>query len=135
MIRVHNDATDDLHGIKASDIDGFNRLVAFIQQLRADPNLKDKLLDHGYGEDRSTPISVKKWISALRVERVPVWRLRMWDLEQDGLNYRIIYCYNWQDRSYNIMAIVHRDELDYDDPNHPIRKRVTARVKQEFPLA
>lgn len=135
LIRVHNDATCDLKRIKESDPEGFYRLVAFIQQIRTDARLVDKLLDHGHGSDRKEPISVMKWIGVQKVERLNVWRVKSWDLERQRLKYRLIYCYNWPDQSYNIMAIVPRDEIDYDDPSHPIRLRVIKRVREEFPRA
>lgn len=135
LIRVHNDATNDLVQIRAHDPVGFARLAAFVQQLRADSALVDKLLDHGHGSDRTGVISVMKWIGVQKVERLPVWRVKSWDLERQGLKYRLIYCYNWRDQSYNIMAIVPRNAIDYDDPTHPIRQRVTQRIREEFPGA
>lgn len=134
-VHIHNDATDDLRQIRTVDPTGFRCLVAFIEQLRADHALMDKLLDHRYGSDRKGVISVMKWINVQKVERLPVWRAKSWDLERQGLKYRLIYCYNWPDQSYNIMAIVPRGDIDYDDPNHPIRKRVTQRIREEFPHA
>lgn len=135
LIRVHNDATGDLGRIRVVDQVAFSRLVAFIQQLKADPALISKLLDHGFGDGRNEAISVMKWIGVQKQERLPVWRVKSWDLERQGLRYRLIYCYNWPDQSYNIMAVVSRDELNYDDPAHPIRQRVTKRVREEFPRA
>jgi hypothetical protein len=114
---------------------GFGRLLAFIEQLRTDPKLVSKLLDHGFGNDRGDAISVMKWIGVQKVEKLPVWRVKSWDLEKQGLRYRLIYCFNWPDQSYNIMAVVPRSELNYDDPQHPIRRRVSSRVRAEFPRA
>ncbi len=73
VIRVHNDATADLRDIRTTDPTGFNRLVALIEQLKADPALGRKLLEHRSGDDRSGLISVQKWVSVYsRVERLPV---------------------------------------------------------------
>ena len=134
VIRVHNDATADLRDIRTNDPTGFNRLVALIEQLKADPALGHKLLEHRYGDDRSGLISVQKWVSVYsRVERLPVWRLKSWDLEGTGLRYRLIYLYYWRDRSYNILAIVRRDAINYDDPHHPLRRRIIAAIHADFP--
>ena len=76
-----------------------------------------------------------KWHDAQRVARLPLWRLKFWDLEKSGLKYRVIYLYNWPDRSYNVMAVVHRDSFDYDDPTDPIRIRVFGRCRVDFPRA
>jgi hypothetical protein len=134
-LRVHNDATDDLKRIQTVDPAGFNRLVALIQQLRGDEALISKLLEHGYGDRSDEPVSINKWIDVQKRERLPVWRLKAWDLEREGLHYRLIYCFNWRDQSYNIMAVVARGDLDYDEPTHPIRQRVVRRVRNEFPDA
>lgn len=80
-------------------------------------------------------MSISKWIGVQRVERMPLWRLKFWDLEDQGLKYRLIYIYNWPDRSYHLMAVVARGNLDYDDPNDPIRQRVVRRCRAEFPRA
>lgn len=113
----------------------FFRLVALIEQLKTDRALASKLLEHGFGNDRTGDISVMKWIEVYKKENRPVWRLKSWDMERRGLSYRLIYCYNYPDQSYNIMAIVPRKELDYDDPSHPIRQRVINRIKADFPNA
>ncbi len=59
MIEVHNEATNDLFGIKKSNLDDFYKLVAFIQQLKADKHLTSKLLENGYGSNWNEQISVK----------------------------------------------------------------------------
>ncbi len=132
-VYVHNDATDDLKKIQAVDPTGFNCLVALIDQMRTDPALVAKLLDHGYGRDQSEDVSVMKWMDIERIERTIVWRIKFWDLEDKGLKYRIFYFYYFRDLSYNIMAVLPRDEIDYDDPNHPTRKRIIRRIREEFP--
>jgi hypothetical protein len=135
LIRVHNDAVADLRAIRASDPEAFGRLFALLEQLKADLTWVDRLLDSGHGSDRVGPIAVMKWHDAHRVAGLPLWRLKFWDLEKSGLKYRVIYLYNWPDRSYNVMAVVHRDSFDYDDPTDPIRIRVFARCRADFPRA
>lgn len=133
MIEVHNDATDDLLGIKKSNVDDFYKLVAFIQQIKTDKHLTSKLLENGYGSDWSEPISVKKWISTSKIEHIPLWRLRSMELEKHRLKYRFIYFYHYPTKKYIIMAIVRRDEFDYDDTNNEIRKRIISTINSEFP--
>ncbi len=134
MVNVHNDAVQDLQEIRTKNPLAFGRIVALIQELTTDPRLVDKLLDHNFGADGRGTVSVMKWIKAWRAN-VPVRRLKFWDLEKTGLKYRLLYIYNWPDKSYNIMAIVARDEFDYDDPAHPIRLRVFNQCRKEFPNA
>lgn len=132
MIEVHNDATDDLLGIQKANPDDFVKLVVFVQQIKADKHLTSKLLENGYGSDWSEPISVKKWISILKIEHIPLWRLRSMELEKHGLKYRFIYFYHYPTRKYIIMAIVRREEFDYDDTTNEIRKRIINTINREF---
>ena len=133
MIEVHNDAVEDLRRIRVSDPVAFGRLFALIEQLRADVTLAPRLVEHDFGANRTAPISVMKWNKAWRVEKVPLWRLKFWELEKPGLRYRVIYVYNWRDSTYNIMAVVARGSFDYDDPSDPIKQRIVRRCRQEFP--
>lgn len=135
MIRIHNDAVADLRSIQASDPVAFGRLFALLEQLKVEPSWIQNLLTTGHGSDRSGPISVMKWHGAQKGARLPLWRLKFWDLENKGLKYRVIYHFNWPDQSYNVMAIVHRDSFDYDNLNDPIRIRVFARCRIDFPGA
>jgi len=132
IIEVHNDAVDDLRGIQIKNLDHFIKIAAFVQQLKADRCLISRLLDNGFGSDWDEPINVKKWISASKIEHIPLWRLRAIDLEKSELKYRFIYFYHYPTKTNIIMAIVHRDEFDYDDTNNEIRKRVISSIKNEF---
>ncbi len=133
MIRVHPDAVTDLREIKQTDPAAAGQLVAFIQQLKADPSLKDKLLEHNFGADRAHEISVSKWISIYaRVERLPVWRLKAWSMERQGLKYRLLYLYYWPDKTFWILGIAPRESIDYDDPSHPLRLRIVKRIRLDF---
>ncbi|MCK9504675.1 MAG: hypothetical protein M0Q95_10900 [Porticoccaceae bacterium] len=132
MIEVHNDAVSDLRYIHQLNKDDSVKLAAFIQQLKADKYLISKLLEHGFGSDWDEPINVKKWNSTSKIERILLWRLRSIELERKGLRYRFIYLYYHPEKKYIIMAIVHRDEFDYDDPNHEIRKRIISSINRDL---
>jgi hypothetical protein len=113
-------------------VDDFYKLVVFIEQLKADKHLTNGLLENGYGSNWNEPISVKKWISTLKIERILLWRLRSMELEKHGLKYRFIYFYHYPTKKYIILAIVRRDEFDYDDTNNETRKRIINTIKSEF---
>jgi hypothetical protein len=59
-------------------------------------------------------------------------RLRAWELEAIGLNYRLLYLYNFRDSTFHLLAVVKRDELDYDDPGNPVRRRIFATLRRDF---
>ena len=132
MIHVHEDAVADLREVQRLRPKVFGRLMALIEQLRADFELSGKLLEHNFGSGQDEDISVSIWHNITRVERVQVWRLKAWDLEQRGMRYRLIYLYRWRDQSYTILAVVPRGRIDYDDPNHPLRQRISRRIRTEF---
>ena len=136
MIRVHNDAAGDLRTLAATAPGDAAKLVAFIQQLRADPQLQTRLHETGFGDDRSGPIGVKRWHTMRnQTGQKPVYRLRAWHLEAAGLHYRLLYLYDWTDQSFNILAVVARQGFDYDAPNHPVRQRVFACIQRDFNTA
>jgi hypothetical protein len=134
LLAVHHDAVGDLRLIRQQSPQAYGCLVALIQQLRADPALRARLHDIDVdNSDRSAALGVKPWHSMRAATgRKPVYRLRAWDLERQGLRYRLIYIYRWKDQSFNILAVVARAELDYDDPEHPIRQRVFATIRRDF---
>jgi hypothetical protein len=131
VLEVHDDATSDLRAIRTTDPKAFASLFALIQQLKADPDLSKKLLDHGYGSDRGDAFSISKWLGIF--QKLPAWRLKFWELERKSLRYRILYVYVWRERKFYVMAIIKREEFDYDDPANPIRLRVARRCAAEFP--
>lgn len=132
-VHIHNDVVDDLKAIRATDPVVFGRLIALLQQLKADASWIDRLQDHGYDGDNLTPVSVKKWHGAWRIG-LPLWRIKFWTLERDGLQYRVIYLYDWRDKNFYVMAVVPRNgSFDYDDPRDPIRLRIARRCRTEFP--
>lgn len=133
MIRVHNEAVEDLRNIRVAAPADAGKLVALIQQLKADPSLQAQMHQRDSGEDRQGPIGVKRWSTMYRETRQkPVYRMRAWDLEKQGLNYRLLYIFDWTDQSFNILAVVARAGLDYDDSNHPIRQRIAACIRRDF---
>ena len=98
--------------------------------------LQSRLVEREWGEDRAGPLGVKEWVSIHKQTRgKPISRLRAWDLEAQGLNYRLLSIYNWPDQSHTILAVVARGTFDYDNPIDPTRLRVLACVRRDFPAA
>ena len=135
-LRVHNDTNSDLREVHQGDPDAAAKIVAFIRALVDDAELCARLLDEGYGDKRTADISVKKWESIQRGKKgVPVWRLRSYDLEDEGLNFRFIYLYYWKDQTSYLLAVRPKSTFDYDSLNDPIRKRIIATASKDFPGA
>lgn len=135
LLTIHSLAAQYLRRIKETDPGAFRHLMIFLDQLRKDEKLQGELLTHKFGDDGTEPIGVKKWVTVQNKERLPVWRLRVWDLESKGLNYRIVYFYCWPEKRFYVMAVAKREHINYDDPTNEIRRRVVDTIRAEFPIA
>ncbi len=45
-----------------------------------------------------------------------LWRLKLWDLEKNGLRYRIVYAFVPSKQHYHVLAIAPRS-FDYEESN------------------
>ena len=122
-LRILPAVKEDLLTIKIKSKTAAINLAAFLEQLNSNQDFLDHLLDHNYGEPDKDLFSVSKW-QAYWGKGYDLWRLKLFDLENVGLRYRIIYAYALENRiqTFYILAIVHRD-FDYD-PSHEITKRL-----------
>ncbi|WP_295433100.1 hypothetical protein [uncultured Thiodictyon sp.] len=127
-IFVHDDAKADLLALKDSEPQAFGRILALLQQLAGDPDLLDRLTQQDYGAYRSADFHVCKWQEQWRKGR-DLWRLKVWDLENKGLRYRVVYAFEPKKHHYHVLAIAPR-EFDYDT-NHPFGSRIL-RTYQEL---
>lgn len=130
---VHEDAVADIALIHQDQPSHATKILAFIEELENSPDLLDSMTIQNYGDDRQDPIFVKKWGSVYRGEKMNVWRLRSMELEQQGLNYRFIYCYYYKDQTHHLVAVVAKKDMDYDSINDPIRTRVVSTCRRDFP--
>jgi mRNA-degrading endonuclease RelE of RelBE toxin-antitoxin system len=118
---VHDDAKRDLRDLLTREPQVAGRILALLEQLEADPDLLDRLTQHDYGARGASDFHVSKWQAQWRKGR-DLWRLKVWDLENQGLRYRIIYAFDPSRHHYHILAVAPR-EFDYDE-NHPIGRRI-----------
>jgi len=114
---------DDLQVIKAKSNNAAAKLVAFLGELNGNQDFLGYLLEHNHGEPDKDLFNVSKWQEYWN-KGYNLWRLKLFDLENVGLRYRIIYAYALESRvpTFYILAIVHRD-FDYD-PTHEVTKRL-----------
>ncbi|WP_198026747.1 hypothetical protein [Polaromonas glacialis] len=132
-LSLHNDVKEDLSAIKIADPIAYAKIAALIRQLRADCKLAEKLLDHGFGEKRTEELSVSKWFDVWKQGK-DLWRLKSWELEDQGLKYRIIYLYLRNEARFVVMAIVKRENFDYDDHEDNIRRRICASLQRTYDI-
>ena len=118
---IHKDAIADLTELRQKELKAAARIAALMEELKGDPDLLDRLTQHDYGAHQSADFHVSKWQAQWR-QGHDLWRLKIWDLEDQGLRYRVVYAFMPQKQHYHILAIAPR-EFDYDS-NHPISRRI-----------
>lgn len=121
-IDVHIHAKDDLRRLVAADRKAVAAVLVLLEQLDADSRAIDKLTTHGDNYVGATRLSVKRWESVRGISNL--WRFRM--LDTPATSYRVIYGYHWQSRQLCVLAVVHKDEFDYDDHTSKISQRILA---------
>jgi mRNA-degrading endonuclease RelE of RelBE toxin-antitoxin system len=117
-LRLHEDAKADLRDLVAKDRKTGTRILAFIEQLGKDPNLRDRLTTHDFGPVPGFAANVKKYLFFWN-KGIDLWRLKISDLKEQ---YRIIYAYNRKHGEIHILGIAHRS-VSYDI-NNPIVQRI-----------
>lgn len=118
---IHTDAEQDLDELAKCQPMLAGRLVALLAEVAADPKLVDMLTVHGFGSNEREPFDVSKWKAHWK-DGKDLWRLKFWELEHQGLPYRVIYALKRGTGDHHVLAIVSRD-FDYD-PNHPTTRRL-----------
>ena len=115
------DAEQDLQALKMSRPKLWGRLMALLEEVAADARLIDMLTVHGFGLDEREPIDVSRWQEYWRAGK-DIWRLKFWELEHQGLPYRVIYALKRGTGEHHVLAVASRD-FNYD-PNHPTTRRI-----------
>lgn len=125
-LAVHTSAASDIEALanQPATRPVAAKMLELARELRANPRLLANLLDHGYSTQE---IDVSKFQMFWRQGK-DLWRLKLWDLEDAGLRYRIIYAYDKSSQRFHILAVVHRD-FDYE-PAHPVTQRILADYAQ-----
>lgn len=110
----------------AKDKFAAGKVVALLQQAKADPAIIDSLLDHGFGADHAATYHVSKWFEFWNVG-YNLWRLKIWMVPKGSLRYRIVYAYEPKSLHYHVLAVVHRG-FDYKR-DHEITSRILKAYK------
>lgn len=124
---VHDDANDDLEALWDTEPEAAARIVVLLEELKGDPDLLDRLTQNFYGVRGHSQFNVRKWEEHWNKGR-DLWRLKIWDLEDKGLKYRIIYAFIPITKHHHILAIAPRD-FDYET-SHPISQRLLSAYEE-----
>lgn len=120
---IHTSAKRDLADIGRDDPDTENEIYALLQQIKGSQRLLESLTIKDYGLAPGSDFHVDQWQEQQRKGR-NIWRLKFWDLESLGIQYRVIYAFDNRISRYFILAVLHRD-FNYDE-NHPRCKQLLA---------
>ena len=121
-IDVNAHAVTDLEAISVSDPDAAAAMLIALEQIEADPNAIDKLLTKGDNIFGAAHVNVKAWQAVKK--KGNLWRFRI--LDTPATVYRIVYGYHWQTKQLCILAVVHKEEFNYDDLTSDIARRILA---------
>ena len=110
----------------AKDKFAAGKVLALLQQAKADPAIIDSLLDHDFGTDHTAAYHVSRWQEFWNVG-YNLWRLKIWIAPRGSLRYRIVYAYEPRCLHFYVLAVVHRD-FDYKR-DHEITIRILKAYK------
>lgn len=121
-LSLHIDAEKDLDEIWDSDPDSAAFLEALLEQIKADQNLLDALTVRDFGKYGGETFSISQWFDQWH-RGYDLWRMKAWELEEQHIQYRIIYAFETGKQRYHVLAIVHRSKFNYER-DHPLTKRI-----------
>jgi len=122
-VAIHRDANADIAAIRHMDIQAAARILALLEQVAADPNLQDRLTQHDFGATGTTDFHVSRWQSQQNKHKRNLWRLKIWDLEQQKIRYRVIYAFEPLSRNLFVLGVTPRRTFNYEDDD-PFTKRI-----------
>lgn len=120
-IDIHENAVEDLRRVKDENPRAAATILVTLEQIEADPKAIDKLTTHGDNQVGAERIGVKSWQEAKRIGNL--WRFRVFDTP--ATVYRVVYGYHWQTRQICVLAVVHKEEFNYE-LDSDIAKRILA---------
>ena len=119
---IESAAGADLAAIRDTDSGAFAEILALMRELQACRSLVDRLLVETPRWANSATENIDKWNRLYRAG-FDLWRLKLL-APSAASKYRIVYAYDIRTYSFHVLAVVPRGAIDYDDPNHPLTKRI-----------
>jgi hypothetical protein len=120
---IHDDAKADLAGLLRRVPRTAGRIVSVLKELAEDQDLLDRLTQHDFGKLPPADFHVSRWVEQWNKGR-NLWRIKVWDLEDRGIKYRIVYASVPNRRQYHVLGVVPRS-FNYEE-DHPLTRRILA---------
>ena len=109
-VDIHDHAKADLHSLRVTAPRAAAAVLVALQQIEADPRVIDKLTTHGENEFGAVRIGVRQWEKTKGIANL--WRFRVFDTP--ATVYRVIYGYHYQTKQICVLAVVHKEEFNYE---------------------
>ena len=123
QVDLHANAVADIRALQRSDVKAAAAVLVALGEIEADPQVIDKLTTHGNNEVGRNRINVKAWQNA-RSNSQNLWRLRI--LDTPATSYRVVYGYYLATRQIVVLAVVHKEDMTYDDLTSDLSRRILA---------
>lgn len=120
---ICENAAADLDRLWDSDSKAAAAVVVALDEVLVDPELIKKLTTRGDVDFRTQRLGIKRWREAQRSPN-NLWRFRI--LDTPATSYRVVYGFHWQLRHVCVLAIAHKDQLDYDNLDQDLSERILA---------
>lgn len=120
---ICENAAADLDRLWDSDSKAAAAVVVALDEVLVDPELIKKLTTQGDVDFRTQRLGIKRWREAQRSPN-NLWRFRI--LDTPATSYRVVYGFHWQLRHVCVLAIAHKDQLDYDNLDQDLSERILA---------
>ena len=120
---ICENAAADLDRLWDSDSKAAAAVVVALDEVLVDPELIKKLTTQGDVYFRTQRLGIKRWREAQRSPN-NLWRFRI--LDTPATSYRVVYGFHWQLRHVCVLAIAHKDQLDYDNLDQDLSERILA---------
>lgn len=119
-VDIHKSAKEDLERLWQSDAAAAATVAVVLQELQGNPRAAARLIAHGETDVGSHLVNMRRWQVA---KPHPLWRLRI--LDSPATSYRVVYGYHAQTRQICVLAVVHKDQFDYET-NSDLGQRILA---------
>lgn len=125
QVDLRKNAEEDIRKLLITNKPAAAAVMVALEQIEADPKAFDKLTTHGddpaVGKNDPVRLGIKRWETAKR-NSIFLWRFRIFDTP--ATVYRVVYGYHWQTKQICILAVIHKEEFDYDNLDSDIAKRI-----------
>ena len=122
-IDVHENAELDLDELWNADPHAAAAIDVALDEICGDAEVIKHLTGRGDVKIGTQQLNIKGWVSARRRDS-NLARIQV--LDTPATRYRIVFGYHWRIRKLVILAIVHKEDLTYDNLNSEIAKRILA---------